>query len=109
MQGFNLAEASCGTACKALDCRSTLRIENIAQGCIPANISLHSEGSTQSMPDMNFTHKLEKILRTEEKGTGLHNGDVRFLLDIEQKENLDAQFDTARNMRTRFILRAVFL
>jgi len=109
VQGFNLAEASCGTACKALDCRSTLRIENIAQGCIPANISLHSEGSTQSMPDMNVTHKLEKILRTAEKGSGLHNGDVRFLLDLEEKEHLEALFATARNLRSRFFGRAVFL
>jgi len=56
-----------------------------------------------------MTTKLEKILRTAEKGNGLENQDIRFLLDLEEKEQVEALFATARNLRSRFFGNKIFL
>jgi len=56
-----------------------------------------------------MTTKLEKILRTAEKGNGLDNTSIRFLLDLEDKEHVEALFATARNLRNRFFDNKIFL
>ena len=52
--------------------------------------------------------KLEKILRTAEKGHGLETKDIRFLLDLEEKEQVETLFATARGLRSRFFGNKIF-
>ena len=56
-----------------------------------------------------MTAKLEKILRVAEKGNGLDNRDVRFLLDLEEPAHVEALFATARKLRSRFFGDKIFL
>jgi len=62
-----------------------------------------------SVPTENMTTKLDKILHTAEKGNGLNNQEIRFLLDLEEKEQVEALFATARDLRSRFFGNKIFL
>ena len=57
----------------------------------------------------NMTTQLKKILQTAEKGNGLDNQAIRFLLDLEEEAHVAALFETARNLRTRFFGNKIFL
>ena len=59
------------------------------------------------MPTSNAT-KLTKILHAAQKGNGLESRDIRFLLDLEDKEHTEALFAAARDLRTRFFGNKVF-
>ena len=61
------------------------------------------------MLNNNMTTKLNKILHTAEKGNGLDSEEIRFLLDLEAKEQVEALFETARNLRSRFFGNKIFL
>ena len=61
------------------------------------------------MSKNKLTTKLDKILRTAEKGNGLDKADIRFLLDLEEKEHVEALFSTARQLRSLFFDSKIFL
>ena len=56
-----------------------------------------------------MTAKLEKILTHAQKGQGLDSAGIRVLLDLEEKDHLEALFAAARNLRNRFFGNKIFL